>query len=79
MNAPGHFADHFFKRLPLLGIFTCICVSFATPTMRAQELYDFNPPASDVAREIEKASAGSAHAIVLVTDFRETSVPDSLE
>jgi hypothetical protein len=77
MNSPGHFADHFFRRLSLVGLLACICRSVATPTTRAQELYDFNPVASDLAREIEKALVGSTHSTVLVTDFTETHDPDS--
>jgi len=44
---------------------------------RAQDLYDFNSAASEAAEAIDKASAGSAHASVLVTDFEELNVPDS--
>jgi TonB family protein len=77
MNSPEHFADHFFRRLSLLGILTCVCVLLATPTTRAQSLYDFDSVASEAAVTIDKAAASSAHTTVLVTDFTETHNPDS--
>jgi TonB family protein len=77
MNSIGHFPYYFLRRLPLFAILTCVCLSLAAPTTRAQDLYDFNQVASDFAREIEKAAGRSVHTTVLVTDFNELDVPDS--
>jgi TonB family protein len=77
MNSPEYFAAHFLRRLPLLGLLACVSVCVMARSARAQDLYDFSSAASEAAAAIDKASAGSAHATVLVTDFTETNVPDS--
>ena len=77
MTSPEYFAAHFLRRLPLLGIFACLSVCVVARSVRAQDLYDFNSTAAEVAGAIGKASAGSARTIVLVTDFKELNVPDS--
>jgi TonB family protein len=77
MNSPEHFAAHFLRRLPLLGLLAFVSVCVRARSARAQDLYDFNSTASEAAGVIGKASAGSAHTAVLVTDFTEMSDPDS--
>jgi TonB family protein len=77
MDSSKRFAAHFLRRLPLLAIFAFVCVCVMARSARAQDLYDFNSAASEAAGAIDKASAGSAHASVLVTDFEEFNVPDS--
>jgi len=77
MNSPEHFAAQLLRRLPLLGIFACVSACVIARSARAQDLYDFKPAASEAAGVIDKASAGSPHTIVLVTDFAETHDPDS--
>lgn len=61
----------------MLAIFVWVSVCMMARSARAQDLYDFNSAASEAAAAIDKASAGSAHASVLVTDFKETNGPDS--
>jgi TonB family protein len=77
MTSPEYFAAHFLRRLLLLGIFACLSVCVMARSARAQNLYDFNPAASEAAGVIDKASAESPHTIVLVADFAETYDPDS--
>ncbi len=77
MNSSEHFAAHLLRRLPLLGMSACICVCVMARSACAQDLYDFNSVASEVAGAIDKAAAGSAHTTVLVTDFTEMHDPDS--
>jgi len=61
----------------LLGLFACVSVCLMARSARAQDLYDFNSAASEAAGVIDRASVGSAHTRVLVTDFTETHEPDS--
>jgi len=77
MNSPEHFADHFLRRLLLLGLVACSSVSLATRSTRAQSLYDFDSPAVEIARAIQETSNGSMHPTVLVVDFEESGIPDS--
>lgn len=60
----------------MLALVGCFSVSLAARSTHAQSLYDFDSLASEAAGAIDKA-AGSAHATVLVTDFKETNNPDS--
>ncbi len=77
MSSPEYFAAHFLRRLPLLGLFVCVSVFMIARSARAQELYDFKQLAAEAAGAIEKASAGSTHTTVVVTDFEEPHDPDS--
>jgi TonB family protein len=58
----------------LLLSFLAALHSITTP---AQTLYDFNSLASKAALAIEKASNGSAPAVVLITNFSQRGAPDS--
>jgi hypothetical protein len=77
MNSREHFAAHFLRRLPLFGLLACVGVCLMARSARAQDLYDFNSAASEVAVAIDKASPHSTPTGVLVTDFTETNGPDS--
>jgi TonB family protein len=77
MNSSEHFAAHFLRRLPLLGLFACVSVCVMARSAHAQDLYDFNPAASEIAGAIDEAAAGSAHTTVLVTNFTEMHDPDT--
>jgi TonB family protein len=77
MNSPEYFAAHFLRRLPLFGLLACVGVCLMARSARAQDLYDFNSAASELAVAIDKASPHSTPTSVLVTDFKETNVPDS--
>jgi TonB family protein len=77
MNSPDHFAAHFLRQLPLLGLLACVSVGVMARSARAQDLYDFSSLAAEAAGAIDKASAGPMRTTVLVTDFEESSVPDS--
>lgn len=77
MNSPDYFAAHFLRGVPLLGIFACVGVCLMARSARAQDLYDFNSAAFEAAGAIEKASTGSTHTTVVVTDFEELHDPDS--
>src|SRR5580704_1515177 len=77
MNSPEYFAAHFLRRLPLFGLLACVGVCLMARSARAQDLYDFNSAASQVAVAIDKASPHSTPTSVLVTDFKETNGPDS--
>jgi TonB family protein len=77
MKSPEHFTAHLLRRLPWLGIFTCVSLCVIARSARAQDLYDFNPAASEMAGAIDQAAAGSVHTTVLVTDFTEMHDPDS--
>jgi TonB family protein len=78
MISPEHFAAHCLRQLLLLGLLACVSVCVTAHSARAQDVYDFASAASEAAAAIDKASADSAHTIVLVTDFTETNAPDSL-
>jgi TonB family protein len=77
MTSPEYFAAHFLRRLLLLGISAHLSACVMARSARAQDLYDFNSAASEAAGVIDRASAGSAHTTVLVTDFEEPYGPDS--
>lgn len=77
MNLPEHFAAHFLRRLPLLGIFAYLSLCVMARSARAQALYDFSPLAAEAAGAIDKISPGPIRTTILVTDFEESSVPDS--
>jgi hypothetical protein len=77
MKSPEHFTAHLLRRLPWLGIFACVSLCVIARSARAQDLYDFNPAASEMAGAIDQAAAGSVHTTVLVTDFTEMHDPDS--
>jgi TonB family protein len=77
MNSREHFAAHFLRRLPLLGLLACVSVCVVVRNARAQDVYDFSSAASEVAGAIDKASPHSTPTSVLVTDFKETNGPDS--
>ena len=61
----------------MLGIYAWVSVCVMAGSARAQDPYDFDSLASDIARQIETAPAGPAHTTVMVTDFTETHDPDS--
>jgi TonB family protein len=77
MNLPEQFAAHFLRRLPLLGIFAYLSLCVMACSARAQALYDFSPLAAEAAGAIDKISPGPIRTTILVTDFEESSVPDS--
>jgi TonB family protein len=66
-----------FLRTAFASLFICVLISLTPPSAPAQELYDFNSLASKAAQAIEKASHGSAHTIVLITNFSVDGAPDS--
>jgi TonB family protein len=77
MNSREHLSTHSLRRLLLLGLLACVSACVMARGVCAQELYDFNSVAAEAAGAISKASVGSSHATVLVTDFEELNVPDS--
>lgn len=58
-------------------LFISVLISLTQVSAPAQELYDFNSLAADVAQAIDEGSSGSGHSVVLVTDFYELHNPDS--
>lgn len=65
------------RRTVLPAIFLSFLIALQSVSTPAQTLYDFNSLASKAARAIEKASNGSAHAVVLITNFSERGAHDS--